>query len=125
MQQITADNKLKKLLIIGDRVLVEPKKPNEKTGSGLYLPAGVQEKEVIQSGYVIKVGPGIPLPFSAESEDGWKPKEEQLKYLPLQIEEGDLAIFLQNNAFEVQYEGKQYFIVPQNAILMVEREENL
>mgnify|MGYP006167638671 CR=1 FL=1 len=49
--QLTADNKLKKLIIVGDRVLIRLKKPNEKTGSGLYLPPGVQEKEKVQQGY--------------------------------------------------------------------------
>ena len=43
--QLTAENKLKKLIVVGDRVLIRLKKPNEKTGSGLYLPPGVQEKE--------------------------------------------------------------------------------
>jgi chaperonin GroES len=42
---ITPDNRLKKLIIIGDRVLVRPTKPNERTQTGLYLPPGVQEKE--------------------------------------------------------------------------------
>ena len=34
-----------------------------------------------------------------------------------------MAIFMQKNAVEIKYEGKKYFIVPQGAILMVEREE--
>jgi co-chaperonin GroES (HSP10) len=61
--KITADNRLKKLIVVGDRVLIMPSKQTDKTASGLYLPPGVQEKEKIQSGYVIKVGPGYPLPL--------------------------------------------------------------
>lgn len=123
--KLTADNKLKKLIVVGDRVLIKPTMQTEKTASGLYLPPGVQEKEKIQSGYVIKVGPGYPLPLPADEEDMWKGKEEQVKYLPLQAQEGDLAIFLQKGAIEVMYEQEKYFIVPQSSILMLEREEEL
>lgn len=123
--KLTADNKLKKLIVVGDRVLIRPVKDSEKTESGLYLPPGVQEKEKIQKGYVIKVGPGYPLPLPADEEDVWKGKEDQVKYLPLQAQEGDLAIFLQKGAIEVMYESQKYFIVPQVSILMLEREEEL
>ena len=47
--EITPENKLKKVIIVGDRVLIKPKKYSDKTKSGLYLPPGVQEKEKIQS----------------------------------------------------------------------------
>jgi len=123
--KITPDNKLKKLIVVGDRVLIKPSKHSDRTSSGLYLPAGVQEKEKIQSGYVIKVGPGYPLPMPADEDDMWKGKEDTVKYLPLQAQEGDLAIFLQKGAIEVMYEDEKYFIVPQASILMLEREEDL
>lgn len=121
---ITPDNRLKKLIIIGDRVLVRPTRPNEKTQTGLYLPPGVQEREKVQQGYIIKTGPGYAIPTPTEDES-WKAHEEQVKYIPLQAREGDLAIFLLNGATEVMYEGEKYFIVPQSAILMLEREEDL
>lgn len=123
--KLTADNKLKKLIVVGDRLLIKPTKASEKTASGLYLPPSVQETEKIQSGYVIKVGPGYPLPVPAEDDDIWKGKEDQVKYLPLQAKEGDLAIFLQKGAIEVMYESEKYFIVPQASVLMLEREEDL
>lgn len=123
--KVTSDNKLKKLIVVGDRALIKPAKQSEKTDSGLYLPPGVLEKEKIQSGYVIKVGPGYPLPLPADDDEVWKGKEDQVKYLPLQAQEGDLAIFLQKGAIEVIYEGEKYFIVPQASILMLEREEDL
>ncbi len=123
--KLTPENKLKKLIVVGDRVLIRPGRQNDKTASGLYLPPGVQEKEKIQSGYVIKVGPGYPLPLPADEDDSWKGHEEQVKYLPLQAQEGDLAIFLQKGAIEVMYEDQKYFIVPQASILMLEREEEI
>ena len=123
--KITQENKLKKLIVVGDRVLIRPAKQSDKTSSGLYLPPGVQEKEKIQSVYVIKVGPGYPLPLPVDDDDMWKGKDEQVKYLPLQAQEGDLAIFLQKGAIEVIYEDEKYFIVPQASILMLERDEDL
>lgn len=121
----TADHKLRKLIVVGDRVLIRPARDSEKTDSGLYLPPGVQEKEKIQKGYVILTGPGYPLPLPADEDDAWKGKEDTVRYLPLQAREGDLAIFLQKGAIEVQYEKEKYFIVPQASILMLEREEDL
>jgi co-chaperonin GroES (HSP10) len=121
---VTQDNKLKKLIVIGDRVLIRLSKPNEQTPSGLYLPPGVQEKEKVQQGYIIKTGPGYAIPLPVEDEP-WKTEEEQVKYIPLQAREGDLAIFLLSGATEVMYAGEKYFIVPQSAILMLERDETL
>jgi co-chaperonin GroES (HSP10) len=91
--RITTDNRLKKLIIIGDRVLVRPTRPNERTQTGLFLPPGVQEKERVQQGYIIKAGPGYVLPMPTDDEP-WKTQDEQIKYIPLQAKEGDLAIFL-------------------------------
>lgn len=122
---LTPDNKLKKLIVVGDRVLVKPTQPNDRTESGLYLPPGLQEKEKVQQGYVIKTGPGYAIPVASEETESWKQEEEKVKYIPLQAREGDLAIFLVNGATEIIYQGDKYFIVPQSAILMLEREEDL
>ena len=116
---------LNNLIIIGDRVLIRPRNQADKTESGLFLPPGVLEKEKIQSGYVMKVGPGYPIPLPSDESESWKPVNEDVKYVPLQVKQGDLAIFLQKGAYEVMYEGAKYFIVPQNAILMLERDEDL
>lgn len=123
--QITADNKIKRLIIIGDRVLIKPLKPEEKTASGLFLPPGVEEKEKVRQGYIVKIGPGYPLPIHADETEGWKGFENEIKYLPLQAKEGDLAVFLLNAATEVIYQNEKFFIVPQQALLMLEREEDL
>jgi chaperonin GroES len=123
--RITPDLKIKNLIVVGDRVLVKPKKNTDKTASGLYLPAGVQEKEKIQTGYVVKVGPGYPLPLPVDEDDAWKGKEKLVKYIPLQAEPGDVAIYLQKGAVEIMYENEKFFIVPQASILMLERESDM
>lgn len=123
--ELTPENKFKKLIVVGDRVLIKPKKDEERTKSGLYLPPGVKEKEQIQSGYIMKAGPGYPIPLAVEDDEPWKDKDENVKYVPLQAKEGDLAIFIQKGAIEVVYQEEKYFIVPQSSILMLEREEDI
>jgi co-chaperonin GroES (HSP10) len=124
--QLTSENKLKKLIVVGDRVLIKPKTTEDKTKSGLFLPPGVKEKEKVQSGYVIKVGPGFPIPMPAEDiDEPWKENDEKARYMPLQAREGDLAIFLQNGVYEILYEGEKYFIVPQHCILLIERDDDM
>ena len=112
------------LIIIGDRVLIKPKTETNQTKSGLYLPPGVKEKEEIQSGYVVKTGPGYAISFD-DMDEPWRTNEEKAKYIPLQVKEGDLAIFLLKAAFEILYQEEKYYIVPQSGILMLERDENM
>lgn len=116
---------LSQIHVIGDRVLIKARKESERTESGLYLPPGVREKEKIQYGYVVKSGPGYPVPAALDTEETWKLNEEKINYMPLQVKEGDLAVFLQNGSYEVVYKGEKYIIVPQSAILMIERDETL
>ncbi len=111
-----------KLIVVGDRVLIKPNDAIDRTNSGLYLPAGYKDKENIQSGYILKCGPGYPLPNMDDGES-WNQQNNAPRYLPLQVQPGDLALFLQKNAIEIKYNSEKYFIVPQNAILLVERDE--
>ena len=118
-------NSMDKINVVGDRVLVKPRKESGRTDSGLYLPPGVREKEKIQYGYVVKSGPGYPIPLPIDNDEPWKKEDEKIKYVPLQVKEGDLAVFLQAGAYEVLYQGDKYFIVSQSSILMIERDDDL
>lgn len=115
---------LQRFIVVGDRVLIKPQEDIDKTSSGLYLPPGVTEKEKIQSGYVIKVGPGYATAPPLEDEP-WKSTEEKVKYIPLQAKEGDLAIFLRKEAYEIEFDKEKYLIVPHSAILLLIRNEDL
>ena len=77
----------------------------------------------MQSGYVIEAGPGYPIPIQTDDEP-WKDSEEQINYIPLQITEGDLAIFLRKDAYEINFENEKFIIVPQSSILLVVREDD-
>ena len=116
----------KEIILVGDRVLIDPDTDNSKTPSGLYLPPGVKEKENVQGGYIVKVGPGFPLPSADDSSDEpWASGHKELQYLPLQAEEGDYAIFLRKYAIEIELEGKKFIIVPHSYILVLVREDFL
>ncbi len=120
-------NSKKQLIVVGDRVLVAPDDSKQKTTHGLYLPQGIEEKEKIQAGYVIKTGPGYPLPDpNAVSDEPWHTSNRQdPKYLPLQVEEGDYILFLRKSAVEIEFENKKYLILPQSAVLLVIRDDLL
>ena len=116
---------LEKFIVVGDRVLIKPKSPQEKTKSGLYLPPGVQEKEKIHSGYVLKVGPGYPIPAIQEADEPWKDRADEVKYVPLQPKSGDLAVYLQKSGYEIEFRNERYVIVPHSAILILIRDSSL
>jgi chaperonin GroES len=116
---------LERFIMVGDRVLIKPKSPQDRTKTGLYLPPGVHEKEKIQVGYVLKVGPGYPIPAINEVDEPWKDKSDEVKYVPLQPKIGDLAIYLQSSSFEIEFNDEKFVIIPHNAILMLIRDEEL
>lgn len=125
MKQPSID-KLNKLIVVGDRLLIRPLSLAKKTKGGLFLPPGYNEKEEIQSGYVLKAGPGYPIPVSGEEDETWKQQTgENIKYIPLQAKVGDLAIFLQKGAIEIVYNDEKFFIVPQHSVLLLERDEDI
>jgi len=113
----------KQMVVVGDKVLIVPDSDKERTEHGLYLPPTVKEKEKVQSGYITKVGPGYPIPNPGYlDQESWSPTpKDPVKYIPLQAEEGDYAIFLRDQAIEIEYESKKYLIVPQSAILLLIR----
>lgn len=116
---------IEKFILIGDRILIKPKSPRDRTKSGLFLPPGVHEKEKIHTGYIVKVGPGYPVPAITDYDEPWKDKSDQVKYVPLQCKVGDLAVYLQSNTFEIQFNGQPYVIVPNSAVLLLVRDESL
>jgi chaperonin GroES len=116
---------LSKLIVIGDRILIKPKVPQSKTKTGLLLPPGVNENEKVQIGFVVKVGPGYPIPSLTEVDEPWKNEPQEPKYVPLQPKEGDQAVYLQNSAIEIEFNREKFVIVPHSAILLLLRDEGL
>ncbi len=116
---------VEKFIVIGDRVLLKPKSPQHKTKSGLFLPPGFEDKQKVSCGYVIKSGPGYPIPALPEAQELWKKNDTKQNYFPLQVRTGDLAVFMQENSFLIEFNKEKYIIVPHSAILMLIRDDDL
>lgn len=118
------DKNVEKIVMIGDRILVKPLEAASKTGSGLYLPPGVREKDAVRAGIVVKVGPGYAVP-SNDPDSFLREANDPINYVPLQVEVGDQALYLHGSAFEIEVNGERYEVVGQNAVLLVIREDGL
>ena len=116
---------LEKFIMIGDRVLIRPKNPQGKTSSGLYLPPTVQENEKTHCGYIVRVGPGYPIPAMADADEPWKEKKDEVKYVPLQAKIGDMAVYLNKSGWEIEFNKEKYIILPHSSVLMLIRDEGL
>jgi len=125
MSVLLDEKDLKKLILIGDRILIKPKVPQSKTRSGLFLPPGINENEKVLIGYVVKVGPGYPIPSISDSDEPWKNSSDEPKYVPLQPKEGDQAVYLQNSAIEIEFNKEKFVVVPHSAILLLLRDDGL
>ena len=117
----------KQMIVVGDRILIIPDTDKDRTAHGLYLPPSVKEREKVQSGYITKVGPGYPVPNpNYLDQESWSnAPRDPVKYIPLQAEEGDYAIFLRDQAIEIEYDEKKYLIVPQSAVMLLIRRSAL
>lgn len=113
----------KKLIVVGDRVLVRPEDGEERTGAGLYLPQTALSSRQAQGGWIVSVGPGVPIPEPADLDEEVFDEHVEPRYLRLQAQEGDYALFLKKAAIEITFEKKNYLIVPNSAILVLIRDE--
>lgn len=115
----------KRLIVVGDRVLITPEQGEERTRVGLYLPATAVEGKTVQGGTVVAVGRGTPVSAPTElDEEPWKiGGGGEPRFLPVEAEIGDYALFFRRAAVEIHFEGKTYLVVPQAAILALIREE--
>ena len=117
-------SKSKQVLVVGDRLLIQPDKGDKTSPAGLYLPPSVVEKQEVKGGIVVEVGPGIPLGSPNESiDEPWKENKSDVKYIPTQAEIGDYALYLGKASIEIEIEKKEYLIVPQSAILILIRDD--
>ena len=113
----------KRLIVVGDRVLITPEPGEARTNVGLYLPATALEGRQVQGGRIVATGPGTPMTEPASMDDEpWKIRGTDVKFLPMQAEVGDYALFFRKASVEITFEEKVYLVVPQAAILVLVRE---
>jgi chaperonin GroES len=117
-------SKSKQVLVVGDRLLIQPDKGDKTSPAGLYLPPSVVEKQEVKGGIVVEVGPGIPLGSPNDTiDEPWKDSKSDIKYIPTQAEIGDYALYLGKASIEIEIEKKESLIVPQSAILILIRDD--
>jgi co-chaperonin GroES (HSP10) len=117
----------KKLIVVGDRVLIEPQEGDDRSRVGLYLPATAVDNQAVQTGTVVATGPGTPISAPTElGDEPWKMGADigggEPRYMPMQARVGDFAIFFRRAAVEITFEGSKYLVVPQAAILGLVRD---
>lgn len=116
---------MKRLIVVGDRVLIQPEEGEDRTKVGLYLPATAVDSQAVQGGKVVATGPGNAMSAPTElNDEPWKIGAPEPRYVPLQARLGDYAIFFRRAAVEITFEGERYLVVPQAAILTLVREED-
>ncbi len=116
----------KKLLVVGDRVLIRVEEGEERSKVGLYLPPTAVDNQAVQGGYIIATGPGLPLPdFGDNAEEPWRTSGiRETRFVPMQARAGDYALFFRKASVEITFAGEQYIVVPQSAILALARDKN-
>lgn len=117
----------KHLIVVGDRVLVQPEEGDERTKVGLYLPPTATDNLAVQGGRIVATGPGLPLPDlgSAADDEPWKfgAASRETRFVPMQARTGDFALFFRKAAVEITFEGERYLVVPQAAVLALVRDD--
>ena len=86
---------------LGDRLIVEVLEEEETTASGIVLPDTAKEKP--QRGRVLAVGPG--------------PRDEDGKYISMDLAEGDEIIFSKYGGTEIKIGTDEYLILRESDVL--------
>ena len=86
---------------LGDRLIVEVLDEEETTTSGIVLPDTAREKP--QRGRVLAVGPGG--------------RDDEGKYVPLDVEEGDEIVFSKYGGTEIKVGVDEYLILRESDVL--------
>ena len=90
-----------KIRPLGDRILVQRIKEEDKTKGGIIIPDTVKEKP--QEGKIIAVGPGG--------------RDETGKLTPLDVKAGDRILFGKWSGTEVKIDGEELLIMKESDIL--------
>ena len=119
-------DKGKRLIVVGDRVLVKIEEGEDRTKVGLYLPPTAMDSQAVQGGTIIATGPGLPMPDLADNnEEPWRVAMRETRFVPMQARTGDYALFFRKAAVDITFDGERYLVVPQTAILALVRDPHV
>lgn len=88
---------------LGDRIVVEATKKEEKTAGGVYLPDSAKEKPM--EGVVLAVGKGA--------------RDAQGNLITMELSVGDKIVFGKWAGTEVKIDGKEYLIMKESDVMGV------
>jgi len=91
-----------KIKPLGDRILVEQLKAEDRTSGGIIIPDTAKEKP--QEARVVAVGTGKIV-------DG--------KKIPLDVKKDDVVLFSKYGGDDIKYNGKEYKILKEEDILAI------
>ncbi len=86
---------------LGDRLVIRRLEAEEKTAGGIIIPDTAKDKP--QEGEVLAVGPG------ARDENG--------KYIPLDVKVGDVVLFTKWGGNEVKVDGKEVVVLKESDVI--------
>jgi chaperonin GroES len=92
-----------KIKPLGDRLVIKPVAPEERTKGGIILPDTAKEKPVV--GEVVAVGPG------RKSDDG--------KVISLEVKVGDKVLYGKYSGTEVTVDGQELLIMRESDIFAI------
>lgn len=92
-----------KLTPKNDRVLIKPSKKGEEMYGSIIIPDMGQERP--EMGEVIAVGPGRTSEFGS--------------FIPVNAKVGDTVLIPKIGSLRIDFDGEEYFIVPDKEILAV------
>ncbi len=88
---------------LGDRIVIEVIKKEEKTAGGIYLPDSAKEKPM--EGTVVAVGKGA--------------RDSQGNLIPMELKAQDKIVFGKWAGTEVKIDGKEYLIMKESDVMGV------
>jgi co-chaperonin GroES (HSP10) len=116
----------KRLIVVGDRVLIKLEEGEDRSKVGLYLPPSAVDSQAVQGGQIVATGPGLPMPDPVESGDEpWRAALRETRFVPMQARVGDYALFFRKAAVEITFEHSQFLVIPQTAILALVRDAHV
>lgn len=89
---------------IGNRALIQPLDPDKKTSGGIYLP-DPSNKGGVALGKVLRVGPGLITDIGER--------------VPMDIEEGDVIMYREHGAIDIEIEGRKLRVIEEEYVLGV------
>ena len=89
---------------LADRILIRPKKVEEKTAGGIYLPETASKEKPVK-GEVVAVGPGK--------------LDNKGKRVALEVKEGDTVIYSKWAGTEIKVEGENFLLMKEDDVLAI------